>query len=373
MFAGAPHAPARPLGAFRRPRTCNGNAAAGSVAVPRRPGAVLFHPFDLQCRCQVRASSWALDGSICAVPCCRRHNPAQLSRRSANHSYRKWRGGAMHRPRQVRPIPNRPVQQFCSILAVWCQMPTSLASLSCFVIVQTILSAGRLLLLAGPFARIVPVMSSHIIVSSIAAWSRWGSTSSSLGCTPGCVFGCMPSSRCEPSSADRLCEPPPDAARPPERLPSPSAWHRRSSAAEAAGSLHSTDEPAVLTHSACRLKQHFQEQACRAVSPCGDGAAPRCGLLVLVPVVLGVERLNSVYTQQLRLVLRWPQSVGIVGGRPGHSYYFMGFQVGPTSHTNSGRTRTHGMRKDVPCAADNGQLCTATCEVERSVSAVCSR
>lgn len=59
------------------------------------------------------------------------------------------------------------------------------------------------------------------------------------------------------------------------------------------------------------------------------GAAAPLGLLALVPVVLGVERLNSVYTQQLKAILRWPHSVGIVGGRPGHSYYFMGFQVQP--------------------------------------------
>lgn len=69
-----------------------------------------------------------------------------------------------------------------------------------------------------------------------------------------------------------------------------------------------------------RLKQSFEGQVCDA---------PPLGLLVLVPVVLGVERLNSVYTQQLKAILRWPHSVGIVGGRPGHSYYFMGFQVWP--------------------------------------------
>ena len=49
--------------------------------------------------------------------------------------------------------------------------------------------------------------------------------------------------------------------------------------------------------------------------------------MILVPVVLGVERLNEVYSEQLRTVLQWKQSVGIVGGRPGHSYYFLGYQV----------------------------------------------
>lgn len=51
-------------------------------------------------------------------------------------------------------------------------------------------------------------------------------------------------------------------------------------------------------------------------------------LLLLVPVVLGIERLNAErYAAQLRAVLRWPESVGVVGGRPGHSFYFIGYQV----------------------------------------------
>jgi hypothetical protein len=53
-----------------------------------------------------------------------------------------------------------------------------------------------------------------------------------------------------------------------------------------------------------------------------------CGraVLLLLPVVLGLERVNSVYAQQLMRVLLWPQCVGIVGGKPGHSYYFVGHQ-----------------------------------------------
>ena len=51
------------------------------------------------------------------------------------------------------------------------------------------------------------------------------------------------------------------------------------------------------------------------------------GVLLLLPVVLGVDRLNTVYAEQLKQLFLWPQSVGIVGGKPGHSYYFLGFQV----------------------------------------------
>mmetsp|Transcript_20325 Transcript_20325/g.56335 ORF Transcript_20325/g.56335 Transcript_20325/m.56335 type:complete len:433 (-) Transcript_20325:180-1478(-) len=48
--------------------------------------------------------------------------------------------------------------------------------------------------------------------------------------------------------------------------------------------------------------------------------------LMLVPLTLGVEKMNPVYHEQLKSVLRLPQSVGIVGGRPGSSLYFIGTQ-----------------------------------------------
>ncbi len=37
--------------------------------------------------------------------------------------------------------------------------------------------------------------------------------------------------------------------------------------------------------------------------------------------------MNPVYYDQLRGVLTFPQSVGIMGGRPGSSLYFLGCQV----------------------------------------------
>jgi cysteine protease ATG4 len=35
---------------------------------------------------------------------------------------------------------------------------------------------------------------------------------------------------------------------------------------------------------------------------------------------------NSVYIAQLQAVLTWRQSIGIVGGRPSSSLYFIGYQ-----------------------------------------------
>lgn len=50
------------------------------------------------------------------------------------------------------------------------------------------------------------------------------------------------------------------------------------------------------------------------------------GLVLLIPLVLGLGRVNPSYFPQLQRVLQWPQSLGIVGGRPGSSLYFVGHQ-----------------------------------------------
>ena len=51
------------------------------------------------------------------------------------------------------------------------------------------------------------------------------------------------------------------------------------------------------------------------------------GLLLLIPLTLGVGKINPLYLPQLQRVLTFQQSVGIVGGRPGASLLFVGFQV----------------------------------------------
>uniref|UniRef100_A0A1D1ZNK5 Cysteine protease n=1 Tax=Auxenochlorella protothecoides TaxID=3075 RepID=A0A1D1ZNK5_AUXPR len=64
--------------------------------------------------------------------------------------------------------------------------------------------------------------------------------------------------------------------------------------------------------------------------PAGGGGPSSCakrpGLIMLVPLVLGLGKLNPRYIPQLQAVLTMPQSIGIVGGRPGSSLYFVGTQ-----------------------------------------------
>ncbi|XP_045481735.1 cysteine protease ATG4D isoform X1 [Harmonia axyridis] len=49
-------------------------------------------------------------------------------------------------------------------------------------------------------------------------------------------------------------------------------------------------------------------------------------LILLVPVRLGLEKFNSVYAPSLTALFSLKQGIGIIGGRPKHSMYFVGFQ-----------------------------------------------
>lgn len=49
-------------------------------------------------------------------------------------------------------------------------------------------------------------------------------------------------------------------------------------------------------------------------------------LILLIPVRLGVEKFNSIYAPCLTSLFSLKQCIGIIGGRPKHSMYFVGFQ-----------------------------------------------
>ncbi|KAF9998221.1 Cysteine protease atg4 [Entomortierella chlamydospora] len=49
-------------------------------------------------------------------------------------------------------------------------------------------------------------------------------------------------------------------------------------------------------------------------------------LLILVTIRLGIDKLNPIYNEAIKSTFEFPQSLGIAGGRPSSSYYFVGYQ-----------------------------------------------
>ncbi|KAL0959323.1 hypothetical protein HGRIS_014584 [Hohenbuehelia grisea] len=49
-------------------------------------------------------------------------------------------------------------------------------------------------------------------------------------------------------------------------------------------------------------------------------------VLILIGVRLGIDGVNPIYYEAIKFLFTWPQSVGIAGGRPSSSYYFVGSQ-----------------------------------------------
>jgi len=62
-------------------------------------------------------------------------------------------------------------------------------------------------------------------------------------------------------------------------------------------------------------------------SECIDQATQRWkSLILLIPVRLGAEKFNSIYAPCLTTLFSIKECIGIIGGRPKHSLYFVGFQ-----------------------------------------------
>ncbi|KAJ2698079.1 hypothetical protein H4218_003527 [Coemansia sp. IMI 209128] len=73
-------------------------------------------------------------------------------------------------------------------------------------------------------------------------------------------------------------------------------------------------------------------------------------LLLLVPVRLGLSRLNLGYVPKIKTLFQIPQSVGLVGGKPSRSFYFIGRQGDNLFYLDPHVTRQHMPRSS---ALDN--------------------
>ncbi|XP_027350376.1 cysteine protease ATG4-like isoform X2 [Abrus precatorius] len=68
------------------------------------------------------------------------------------------------------------------------------------------------------------------------------------------------------------------------------------------------------------------EDASKLCSEFSRGLAAWTPLLLLVPLVLGLDKVNPRYIPLLHSTFKFPQSLGIMGGKPGASTYIIGVQ-----------------------------------------------
>lgn len=52
----------------------------------------------------------------------------------------------------------------------------------------------------------------------------------------------------------------------------------------------------------------------------------KCPLLLIVPLRLGLEKVNSMYIRSIQYFIRDQSCVGIMGGKPNQAHYFVGYQ-----------------------------------------------
>ncbi|XP_066248613.1 cysteine protease ATG4D isoform X1 [Euwallacea similis] len=86
-------------------------------------------------------------------------------------------------------------------------------------------------------------------------------------------------------------------------------------------------------------------------------------LILLVPVRLGTEKFNSIYGPCLTTLLSIKECIGVIGGRPKHSLYFIGYQDDKLIHLDP-----HYCQEVVDVWAPDFSLTTFHCRSPRKLS-----
>ncbi|RMZ84373.1 hypothetical protein DV738_g581, partial [Chaetothyriales sp. CBS 135597] len=129
-------------------------------------------------------------------------------------------------------------------------------------------------------------------------WRRPSVLTSSRSATP------LPPSQAQPESPDPQSQPPP----PSDTVSQPAASSTPSEADIIALFADSPQAPFSI--------HNFVSHGAASCNP----------TLILLAVRLGIDRITPVYHEALKSALTFPQSVGIAGGRPSSSHYFVGHQ-----------------------------------------------
>ncbi|KAL1881383.1 hypothetical protein VTK73DRAFT_4390 [Phialemonium thermophilum] len=101
----------------------------------------------------------------------------------------------------------------------------------------------------------------------------------------------------------------------------PGEWFGPSATARCIQALVNEHDTSLRVYATGDLPDVYEDSFMEVAKPDGSKFQPT---LVLVGTRLGIDKINRVYEQALISALQMPQSVGIAGGRPSSSHYFVG-------------------------------------------------
>lgn len=103
----------------------------------------------------------------------------------------------------------------------------------------------------------------------------------------------------------------------------PGEWFGPSATARCIQALTNTHEPTLRVYSTGDGPDVYEDNFMEIAKPDGDAFHPT---VILVGTRLGIDKITPVYWEALVASLQMPQSLGIAGGRPSSSHYFIGVQ-----------------------------------------------